>query len=244
MPTTQQSLLDAKSSSPPSRVQSSSKPAGKRSTSKAAATPRAAARGAYTADDIKLLAGLEAVRLRPAMYIGDNGAGGLMHLIWEIIDNGVDEAVAGFCNRIDVTLHSDGSIEISDNGRGIPVGKHPDKGVSALEVVFTELHSGRQVRSGRLHGVWRACMGVGAAVVNAMSRKLEAEVLRKGKVHKLSFCNQEPGHFTGSSFKKGHRLEVKQTGPQGLWHQSQILAGYGSLRQALPRSMHPKLKNA
>ena len=154
----------------------------------------------YDADSIETLEGLEAVRKRPAMYIGGNGSEGLMHLVWEIIDNAVDEAAAGFARRVDVTLRRDGSIEVSDNGRGIPVDKHPDRDVSALEVVFTELHAGGKFgegaykASGGLHGV-------GASVVNALSTRLDVEVRRDGYVHELSFKDQEPGHFVGGKFK-------------------------------------------
>jgi len=150
----------------------------------------------YDADSIETLEGLEAVRKRPAMYIGGNGSEGLMHLVWEIVDNAVDEAAAGFGRRVDVTLRRDGSIEVSDNGRGIPVGKHPDRDVSALEVVFTELHAGGKFgegaykASGGLHGV-------GASVVNALSTRLDVEVRRDGFVHELSFKDQAPGHFAG-----------------------------------------------
>ena len=95
----------------------------------------------YDADAIQTLEGLEAVRKRPGMYIGGTGSDGLMHLLWELIDNAVDEAAAGHCDKIDVFLHRDGSMEVQDNGRGIPVGKHKKRNVSALEVVLTELHA-------------------------------------------------------------------------------------------------------
>ena len=153
----------------------------------------------YDADSIETLEGLEAVRKRPAMYIGGNGSEGLMHLVWEIVDNAVDEAAAGFGKKVDVTLRRDGSIEVSDKGRGIPVDKHPDRDVSALEVVFTELHAGGKFgegaykASGGLHGV-------GASVVNALSTRLDVEVRRDGYVHELSFKDQEPGHFVGNKF--------------------------------------------
>ena len=153
----------------------------------------------YDADSIETLEGLEAVRKRPAMYIGGNGSEGLMHLVWEIVDNAVDEAAAGFGKKVDVTLRRDGSIEVSDKGRGIPVDKHPDRDVSALEVVFTELHAGGKFgegaykASGGLHGV-------GASVVNALSIRLDVEVRRDGYVHELSFKDQEPGHFVGNKF--------------------------------------------
>ena len=154
----------------------------------------------YDADSIETLEGLEAVRKRPAMYIGGNGSEGLMHLVWEIVDNAVDEAAAGFATKVGVTLHRNGSVEVTDNGRGIPVNKHPERDVSALEVVFTELHAGGKFgegaykASGGLHGV-------GASVVNALSTRLDAEVRRDGYVNELSFSNQEPGHFAGGKFR-------------------------------------------
>ena len=156
----------------------------------------------YDADSIETLEGLEAVRKRPAMYIGGNGSEGLMHLVWEIVDNAVDEAAAGFATKVGVTLHRNGSVEVTDNGRGIPVNKHPERDVSALEVVFTELHAGGKFgegaykASGGLHGV-------GASVVNALSTRLDAEVRRDGYVNELSFSNQEPGHFVGGKFRAG-----------------------------------------
>ncbi|MDG1412084.1 MAG: ATP-binding protein [Acidimicrobiales bacterium] len=160
----------------------------------------------YDADAIQTLEGLEAVRKRPGMYIGGTGSDGLMHLVWELIDNAVDEASAGFANKVDLTLHRDKSVEVADNGRGIPIGLHSGRKVSALEVVFTELHAGGKFgggaysSSGGLHGV-------GASVVNALAAKLVAEVDRDGATHLLGFKERVAGQFTGSSFKAGHRLE-------------------------------------
>ena len=169
----------------------------------------------YDASSIETLEGLDAVRKRPGMYIGGTGSAGLMHLVWELIDNSVDEAAAGEANKVFVTFHRDGSVEVADNGRGIPVDKHPKRKVSALEVVLTELHAGGKfgggayASSGGLHGV-------GASVVNALSVKLKAEVDRQGSTWALDFNERVPGHFTGSSFKKGHELKkiakTKKTG--------------------------------
>ena len=164
-----------------------------------------ASNGSYDADSIETLEGLEAVRKRPAMYVGGNGSDGLMHLVWEIVDNAVDEAAAGFATRVDVTLHRNGSVEVVDDGRGIPVDKHPDRDVSALEVVFSELHAGGKFgegaykASGGLHGV-------GAAVVNALSTQLDVQVQRDGYLHELSFKHQKPGLFENRRFVEGSEL--------------------------------------
>lgn len=160
----------------------------------------------YDADAIQTLEGLEAVRKRPGMYIGGTGSDGLMHLLWELIDNAVDEASAGFAKKVDITLHRDRSIEVADDGRGIPIDRHGKRKVSALEVVFTELHAGGKFgggaysSSGGLHGV-------GASVVNALAAKLIAEVDRDGATHVLGFKERVAGQFSGNSFKAGHTLE-------------------------------------
>nr|XP_061840610.1 LOW QUALITY PROTEIN: DNA gyrase subunit B-like [Nerophis lumbriciformis] len=160
----------------------------------------------YSADSIETLEGLDAVRKRPGMYIGGTGSQGLVHLVWELIDNGVDEAAGGHANKIEVVFHRDRSIEVIDNGRGIPIDKHPKHNVSALEVVLTELHAGGKFGGGA-YGASGGLHGVGASVVNALSAKMAAEVDRGGYTWKLEFQNQKAGHFTGNRFKRGHDLE-------------------------------------
>ncbi|CCH77083.1 DNA gyrase subunit B [Nostocoides japonicum T1-X7] len=156
----------------------------------------------YTAHHLQVLEGLEAVRKRPGMYIGSTDGRGLMHCLWEIIDNAVDEALAGACDHIAVVLMADGSVEVRDNGRGIPVDIEPRSGLTGVELVYTKLHAGGKfgggsyTASGGLHGV-------GASVVNALSSRLDVEVDRGGRTYAMSFRRGEPGAFSDAAGAEG-----------------------------------------
>ncbi|MFP3905459.1 MAG: type IIA DNA topoisomerase subunit B [Acidimicrobiales bacterium] len=201
----------------------------------------------YDASHIQVLKGLEAVRKRPGMYIGGTGSDGLSHLLWELIDNAIDEAAGGYATKIEVTFHRDGSVEVTDNGRGIPIDAK-DKGRTALEIVFTELHaggkfgSGAYTSSGGLHGV-------GASVVNALSAKLVAEVDRDGHTWRLGFDERLPGRFnTDGTFTPTSKLEkvkkLRNTNTTGtrvrFWPDTEIFdpdasISYPSVRERLAR---------
>jgi DNA gyrase subunit B len=186
----------------------------------------------YTARHLLVLEGLEAVRKRPGMYIGSTDSRGLMHCLWEIIDNSVDEALGGYCDHIEVILQDDGSVEVRDNGRGIPVDVEPKTGLSGVEVVMTKLHAGGKfgggsyAASGGLHGV-------GASVVNALSARLDIEVDRGGHTHAISFRRGVPGAFAANGpdakfeakggLRKARKIPKTRTGTRvRYWADRQI----------------------
>ena len=201
----------------------------------------AAAADAYTARHLSVLEGLEAVRKRPGMYIGSTDSRGLQHCLREIIDNAVDEALAGYCTGIEVTLHADGSAEVRDNGRGIPVDVERKTKLTGVELVMTRLHAGGKfgggsyTASGGLHGV-------GASVVNALASRLDVEVDREGHTWAASFRRGVTGEFAGPgpdadfTRKSGLRQLTARTGPAGHRDQGQVLAGPAGVHLRTPGS--------
>src|SRR3954465_10967545 len=146
-------------------------------------------KGSYGAKDMTVLSGLDPVRKRPGMYIGSTGPSGLHHLIWEVVDNSVDEAMAGHCDRIDITLLADGGCRVIDNGRGIPVDIHPKEKISGVEIALTKLHGGGKFGDGGGYKVSGTGHGVGVSGVNALSTRLVVGVDREGNHHRMVFAN-------------------------------------------------------
>jgi DNA gyrase subunit B len=176
-----------------------------------------ALRSDYTAKHLSVLEGLEAVRKRPGMYIGSTDSRGLQHCLWEIVDNAVDEALGSHCSRIEVLLHADGSVEVRDDGRGIPVDVEPKTGLTGVEVVLTKLHAGGKFGGGS-YSATGGLHGVGASVVNALSARLDIEVDRGGATHAMSFRRGEPGVFAGpgadAHFEPGSGLRTIRKAPK------------------------------
>lgn len=171
----------------------------------------------YNADQIQVLEGFEAVRKRPGMYIGSTGPRGLHHLVYEIVDNSVDEALAGFCKKIKVTINEDNSITVVDDGRGMPVDMHPKMKIPAVEVIHTVLHAGGKFGGGG-YKVSGGLHGVGASVVNALSTKMTVEISRGGKVYDIEFSR-------GKTTRKLNEIgEKKVTGSKTtFWPDPEIL---------------------
>ena len=169
----------------------------------------------YTVSDIQVIEGLDAVRMRPGMYIGSTGQRGLHHLLWEIVDNSIDEAANGYASEVSVTLNRDGSVTVADNGRGIPVGIHEKLGVSGVEVVFTQLHAGGKFGNDS-YGYSGGLHGVGASVVNALSEWLTVEVFYENRAYKMEFESVDDGTGHIVSGKPKYPLtEVGRTRRQG-----------------------------
>ncbi|GAA3453036.1 DNA gyrase/topoisomerase IV subunit B [Dactylosporangium matsuzakiense] len=205
----------------------------------------------YGADDLTLLEGLDAVRKRPGMYIGSTDSRGVAHLFNEIVDNCTDEGIAGHATRVEVTLHADGSVQVDDDGRGIPVDVHAKSGMSGVELVLTRLHAGGKFggsgykTSGGLHGV-------GASAVNALSTRYDVTVRRDGKVHHMSFQHGVPGEFDGpnasSKFRRGGGLVVQGRMKRGsttgtstrYWHDARYFESGARLD---PDAVRAKLRN-
>jgi len=165
----------------------------------------------YDSGSIQFLKDLEGVRKRPAMYIGDTAFSGLHHLLWEIVDNSIDEGLAGYCDTVEVTLNDDGSATVRDNGRGIPVDMHPEEGMPAVELVMTKLHAGGKF-DGKAYAVSGGLHGVGISVVNALTEWTNVEVHKDGKKHEITFSRGlrvDPLTVTGDTDRKGTQVTFR-----------------------------------
>ena len=190
----------------------------------------------YGVETIQALKGLEHVRLRPGMYIGDNAAKGLHHLVWEIVNNSVDEAMAGYCENIWVRINGDGSVSVTDDGRGMPVGMHPTEKRETVEVIMCELNAGGKFGGGG-YKVSGGLHGVGASVVNALSEWVEVEVCRDGKVYQITFQRGQVAEkikVVGKRAKNGHKSQAFKPDPEVFSTPTTITSG--SFRAARARS--------